>query len=46
MADRGKQLKYESDARQALLRGIEKLSRAVNVTLAFRMGALVSELKT
>jgi chaperonin GroEL len=33
MAEKGKQLKYESDARQALLRGIEKLSRAVNVTL-------------
>jgi chaperonin GroEL (HSP60 family) len=33
MADKGKQLKYDSEARQALLRGIEKLSRAVKVTL-------------
>ena len=33
MADKGKQLKYDSEARQALLRGVEKLSRAVNVTL-------------
>jgi len=33
MADKGKQLKYDSDARQAILRGVEKLSRAVTVTL-------------
>jgi len=33
MATKGKQLKYDSDARQAILRGVEKLSRAVNVTL-------------
>jgi chaperonin GroEL len=33
MADKGKQLKYSADARQAVLRGVEKLSRAVNVTL-------------
>jgi len=33
MADKGKQLKYSDDARQAILRGVEKLSRAVNVTL-------------
>ena len=33
MADRGKQLKYDSEARQAMLRGVEKLSRAVKVTL-------------
>mgnify|MGYP001570948430 CR=1 FL=1 len=33
MADKGKQLKYDSEARQALMRGVEKLSRAVNVTL-------------
>ena len=33
MADRGKQLKYDAEARQAILRGIEKLSRAVKVTL-------------
>jgi len=30
---KGKQLKYDADARQAMLRGVEKLSRAVNVTL-------------
>jgi chaperonin GroEL len=29
----GKQLKYDSDARQAVLAGVEKLSRAVKVTL-------------
>ena len=29
----GKQLKYDSDARQAVLKGVEKLSRAVKVTL-------------
>lgn len=29
----GKQLKYDADARQAILRGVEKLSRAVKVTL-------------
>jgi len=29
----GKQLKYDSDARQAVLEGVEKLSRAVKVTL-------------
>ncbi len=33
MADKGKQLKYDSEARQAILRGVQKLSRAVNVTL-------------
>ena len=33
MADKGKQLKYDADARQAVLRGVEKLSRAVKVTL-------------
>jgi len=33
MADKGKQLKYDADARQSILRGIEKLSRAVKVTL-------------
>jgi chaperonin GroEL len=33
MADRGKQLKYDSDARQAILAGVEKLSRAVKTTL-------------
>ncbi|MBU4367232.1 MAG: chaperonin GroEL, partial [Verrucomicrobia bacterium] len=33
MADRGKQLKYDAEARQTVLRGIEKLSRAVKVTL-------------
>ncbi len=33
MADKGKQLKYDSDARQAILRGVEKLSRAVKATL-------------
>ena len=33
MADKGKQLKYDADARQAILRGVEKLSRAVKVTL-------------
>jgi chaperonin GroEL len=33
MADKGKQLKYDADARHAILRGIEKLSRAVKVTL-------------
>jgi chaperonin GroEL len=33
MAEKGKQLKYNADARHAILRGIEKLSRAVNVTL-------------
>ena len=33
MADRGKQMKYDSDARQAVLAGIEKLSRAVKTTL-------------
>ena len=33
MADKGKQLKYDSDARQAMLAGVQKLSRAVNVTL-------------
>ncbi len=32
MAD-GKQLKYDADARQAMLAGVEKLSRAVKVTL-------------
>jgi len=26
-------LKYDAEARQALMRGVEKLSRAVNVTL-------------
>ena len=33
MADRGKQLKYDSEARQAILVGVEKLSRAVKATL-------------
>jgi chaperonin GroEL len=33
MAEKGKQLKYNADARQAVLRGVEKLSRAVNITL-------------
>jgi chaperonin GroEL len=33
MAEKGKQLKYQSDARQAILAGVEKLSRAVKVTL-------------
>jgi len=33
MADKGKQLKYDADARQAILAGVEKLSRAVKVTL-------------
>src|SRR3989339_718796 len=33
MADKGKKLKYDSDARQAILAGVEKLSRAVKVTL-------------
>jgi len=33
MADKGKQLKYDSDARQAILTGVAKLSRAVKVTL-------------
>jgi chaperonin GroEL len=33
MADKGKQLKYDSDARQAILAGVQKLSRAVIVTL-------------
>ena len=28
-----KQLKYDNDARQAVLAGVEKLSRAVKVTL-------------
>jgi chaperonin GroEL len=33
MADKGKQMKYDSDARQAVLTGVEKLSRAVKTTL-------------
>jgi len=33
MAEKGKQLKYDSDARQAVLTGVEKLSRAVKTTL-------------
>lgn len=33
MADKGKQMKYDSDARHAVLVGIEKLSRAVKTTL-------------
>ena len=33
MADKGKQLKYDTDARQSILAGIQKLSRAVKVTL-------------
>jgi len=33
MADKGKQLKYDTEARQAVLIGVEKLSRAVKVTL-------------
>ncbi len=36
MADKGKQLKYDTDARQAILAGVEKLSRAVKVTLGPR----------
>jgi len=33
MADKGKQLKYDSEARQSILAGVQKLSRAVIVTL-------------
>jgi len=33
MADKGKQLLYDSAARQKILAGVEKLSRAVKVTL-------------
>ncbi|MDA0990960.1 MAG: chaperonin GroEL [Verrucomicrobia bacterium] len=33
MADKGKQLKYDNEARQAILAGVSKLSRAVKVTL-------------
>jgi chaperonin GroEL len=33
MADKGKQLKYDSDARQSVLAGVQKLSRAVKTTL-------------
>ena len=33
MADKGKQLKYDADARQAVLTGVAKLSKAVKVTL-------------
>ena len=33
MAEKGKQLKYDTDARHAVLAGVEKLSRAVKVTL-------------
>ena len=33
MAGKGKQLKYDSDARQAIMAGVSKLSRAVKVTL-------------
>jgi chaperonin GroEL len=33
MADKGKQLKYDSDARQAILAGVKKLTDAVKVTL-------------
>ncbi len=33
MAEKGKQLKYDADARQAILHGVEQLSRAVKVTL-------------
>lgn len=33
MADKGKQLKYDGDARQAILTGMEKLSKAVKMTL-------------
>jgi chaperonin GroEL len=33
MADKGKQLKYDNEARQAILAGVQKLSRAVIVTL-------------
>jgi chaperonin GroEL len=33
MADKGKQLRYDSDARQSILAGVQKLSRAVVVTL-------------
>jgi len=33
MADKGKQLKYDAKAREAILAGVEKLSRAVKTTL-------------
>jgi len=33
MADKGKQLKYDTEARQAILTGVQKLSKAVKVTL-------------
>jgi len=33
MAEKGKQLKYDAKAREAILAGVEKLSRAVKVTL-------------
>ena len=33
MADKGKQMKYDGEARQAILTGIEKLSKAVKITL-------------
>jgi len=33
MADKGKQLKYDNDARQSILAGVSKLSDAVKVTL-------------
>ena len=33
MGDKGKQLRYDTEARQAILRGVEKLSRAVKATL-------------
>jgi chaperonin GroEL len=33
MADKGKQLRYDSEARQSILAGVQKLSRAVVVTL-------------
>ena len=33
MADKGKQLKYDDEARQSILAGVTKLSRAVKVTL-------------
>ncbi|MGI6088064.1 MAG: chaperonin GroEL [Kiritimatiellia bacterium] len=33
MAEKGKQLKYDTEARQSILRGVEKLNRAVKTTL-------------
>ena len=33
MSDKGKQLKYDTKARGAILAGVEKLSKAVKTTL-------------